>query len=127
MSPLPPELIRNHVSHGSRALVALAFGDGRNDYEALCQEFLAIYSEHLSRKTRLFDGFDAVLAQVADSRLPWGIVTNKPELYTRMILDDLKLSPAPGTVVRSEEHTSELQSRGQLVCRLLLEKKKKTM
>src|SRR3712207_8601112 len=31
-------------------------------------------------------------------------------------------SPAP----RSEEHTSELQSRQYLVCRLLLEKKKKT-
>src|SRR3712207_8629204 len=31
----------------------------------------------------------------------------------------------PGTVVRSEEHTSELQSRQYLVCRLLLEKKKK--
>src|SRR3712207_9131087 len=28
-------------------------------------------------------------------------------------------------VVRSEEHTSELQSRQYLVCRLLLEKKKK--
>src|SRR5690625_5692832 len=28
---------------------------------------------------------------------------------------------------RSEEHTSELQSRGHLVCRLLLEKKKKNM
>src|SRR5439155_26793024 len=28
--------------------------------------------------------------------------------------------------VRSEEHTSELQSRGHLVCRLLLEKKNKT-
>src|SRR5690625_5969264 len=28
------------------------------------------------------------------------------------------------TGARSEEHTSELQSRGQLVCRLLLEKKK---
>src|SRR2546422_7242804 len=28
--------------------------------------------------------------------------------------------------VRSEEHTSELQSRLHLVCRLLLEKKKKT-
>src|SRR5690625_7264936 len=27
---------------------------------------------------------------------------------------------------RSEEHTSELQSRGQLVCRLLLEKKNQT-
>src|SRR5690625_5636495 len=30
-------------------------------------------------------------------------------------------SPIP---IRSEEHTSELQSRGHLVCRLLLEKKK---
>src|SRR5437870_8935836 len=29
-----------------------------------------------------------------------------------------------GVVHRSEEHTSELQSRGHLVCRLLLEKKK---
>src|SRR5690625_1043645 len=30
-----------------------------------------------------------------------------------------------GNKSRSEEHTSELQSRGHLVCRLLLEKKKK--
>src|SRR6478672_13401852 len=30
------------------------------------------------------------------------------------------------TFFRSEEHTSELQSRSDLVCRLLLEKKKKT-
>src|SRR5690625_5864317 len=29
--------------------------------------------------------------------------------------------------LRSEEHTSELQSRGHLVCRLLLEKKKKNI
>src|SRR5437870_11373375 len=31
---------------------------------------------------------------------------------------------SPGRPLRSEEHTSELQSRGHLVCRLLLEKKK---
>src|SRR5258708_29521454 len=31
----------------------------------------------------------------------------------------------PGTPARSEEHTSELQSPDHLVCRLLLEKKKK--
>src|SRR2546430_6741467 len=30
-----------------------------------------------------------------------------------------------GALVRSEEHTSELQSQSNLVCRLLLEKKKK--
>src|SRR2546422_2466844 len=37
------------------------------------------------------------------------------------------VAPVPGTLgtPRSEEHTSELQSRLHLVCRLLLEKKKK--
>src|SRR2546421_9423962 len=35
-------------------------------------------------------------------------------------------SPACGAA-RSEEHTSELQSRSDLVCRLLLEKKKKKL
>src|SRR3989442_5329134 len=47
---------------------------------------------------------------------------------------DHDLVPAPVVVddatgrvhARSEEHTSELQSRPHLVCRLLLEKKKKT-
>src|SRR2546429_6176014 len=34
--------------------------------------------------------------------------------------------PALGALARSEEHTSELQSRLHLVCRLLLEKKKNT-
>src|SRR3989442_12008805 len=34
-------------------------------------------------------------------------------------------TPTPRRVQRSEEHTSELQSRPHLVCRLLLEKKKK--
>src|SRR5437660_6047787 len=33
--------------------------------------------------------------------------------------------PLLNELLRSEEHTSELQSRGHLVCRLLLEKKKK--
>src|SRR3712207_7302524 len=36
-----------------------------------------------------------------------------------------RLRPSPPRLPRSEEHTSELQSRQYLVCRLLLEKKKK--
>src|SRR2546430_15114500 len=44
-----------------------------------------------------------------------------------------QVQPDPGDLVlefgnpRSEEHTSELQSQSNLVCRLLLEKKKKKM
>src|SRR5260221_14695858 len=47
-----------------------------------------------------------------------------------IVLDGLGAGPAPdtadyGDAGRSEEHTSELQSHSDLVCRLLLEKKKK--
>src|SRR2546429_5477062 len=38
---------------------------------------------------------------------------------------ELQLGDAYASTQRSEEHTSELQSRLHLVCRLLLEKKKK--
>src|SRR5690349_21974452 len=40
---------------------------------------------------------------------------------------DLAMRSLHQASTRSEEHTSELQSRRELVCRLLLEKKKKTM
>src|SRR5690625_1225970 len=40
-------------------------------------------------------------------------------------VNDLDYKSQVDGVARSEEHTSELQSRGHLVCRLLLEKKKK--
>src|SRR3712207_7891753 len=48
-------------------------------------------------------------------------------LGARRALELVRLLRGPGRqrVGRSEEHTSELQSRQYLVCRLLLEKKKK--
>src|SRR5437870_11231348 len=53
------------------------------------------------------------------------------ELIGRRRRDAVPHEPVPerrlvlGVLERSEEHTSELQSRGHLVCRLLLEKKKR--
>src|SRR2546426_9360337 len=40
------------------------------------------------------------------------------------VVEQLPARPRPGAIRRSEEHTSELQSPCNLVCRLLLEKKK---
>src|SRR6266576_3245433 len=66
--------------------------------------------------------------------------TATTEIYTLSLHDALPISARPlhragrravarrqtlGVVPRSEEHTSELQSRRDLVCRLLLENKKK--
>src|SRR5256884_1986133 len=44
----------------------------------------------------------------------------------RVLKDSLKIEFVTCMIHRSEEHTSELQSRLHLVCRLLLEKKKNT-
>src|SRR2546421_9516425 len=44
------------------------------------------------------------------------------------VMPERRATPGPESItiaIRSEEHTSELQSRSDLVCRLLLEKKKK--
>src|SRR2546421_9067478 len=54
-----------------------------------------------------------------DSMLGTEITKSRPK--TRRALPEIMLATS-----RSEEHTSELQSRSDLVCRLLLEKKKKS-
>src|SRR3712207_7846069 len=51
----------------------------------------------------------------------WLRITKPPNRSNRLPMNPSKLLD----MSRSEEHTSELQSRQYLVCRLLLEKKKK--
>src|SRR5215211_9201287 len=46
--------------------------------------------------------------------------------HDNIVTDLDKILTAARHLLRSEEHTSELQSHSDLVCRLLLEKKKKT-
>src|SRR5437867_5910205 len=52
---------------------------------------------------------------------PWPRPAPTPRARPRK--DPLRLSRTPQPIPRSEEHTSELQSPYDLVCRLLLEKK----
>src|SRR3712207_7574278 len=66
---------------------------------------------------------DAVAQDVVDNR--FGEVAQQGHaLAERAFEADLAVHGAGGDGGRSEEHTSELQSRQYLVCRLLLEKKK---
>src|SRR2546425_1615549 len=68
---------------------------------------------------------DSIRLRVAEAviRMMEAVADNGSVL---LAFDDLQfLDPASREVLRSEEHTSELQSLAYLVCRLLLEKKKK--
>src|SRR3712207_8969506 len=55
----------------------------------------------------------------------WGEYAKDPRMKANIGIRR-RLAPLLDNDIRSEEHTSELQSRQYLVCRLLLEKKKKT-
>src|SRR5690348_12320314 len=83
------------------------------------------------RKAVLSFGLLAVLAVGAGffgSRLPSGFMPEEDQGYVFLALQlpDAASLERTDKVCRSEEHTSELQSPVHLVCRLLLEKKKKT-
>src|SRR5690625_6076406 len=83
----------------------------------------------------------ALQAPPREAQNPWIIEASQdlperrpPTMYSTLcgVIGTIGRTPASSatipnrgsTKVRSEEHTSELQSRGHLVCRLLLEKKK---
>src|SRR5690606_41179667 len=75
-----------------------------------------------------------ILRMLNTSDVDWNVLP--PATFTSSVSSALSLtfvcsssqsasfSKQSSTLLRSEEHTSELQSRENLVCRLLLEKKK---
>src|SRR5690625_4071078 len=77
-----------------------------------------------SERGKIFDKNGMTLAY---NRLTYRLYAIIDEKYTVNKKDPKHVDDPQKTaeLLRSEEHTSELQSRGHLVCRLLLEKKKK--
>src|SRR3990172_12250064 len=78
------------------------------------------------QKARLSCGVETMIR----GRGPWlSLAWARPKVHVlgrlgRQLPADLGVARGHMEAVRSEEHTSELQSRLHLVCRLLLEKKK---
>src|SRR2546422_8251733 len=68
--------------------------------------------------TGLIVGSEGTLALVTEITVK---LSRKPEAVKTLLANFDAVDDAADTVVRSEEHTSELQSRLHLVCRLLLE------
>jgi phosphoglycolate phosphatase len=92
--PLADEIIRLQVSNGGRALTRLALdmqqesGNTAGDeiFESKKQRLLDLYIEHIAEKSDLFPGMIELLETCNKHSLPWGIVTNKPRLYTEILL-----------------------------------------
>jgi len=104
-APLPFEEVRVQVSNGSIALARMAFPEleaGGDAFEAQRMRLLDHYRARVARETRLFDGFEQLLARMESAGVPWGIVTNKPGWLTDPLLAELGLATRAAVVVSGD-------------------------
>jgi phosphoglycolate phosphatase len=101
LPPLPLSATRPYASHGARGLIGVGFNvqPGDPGYDALRDEFLAIYADNLCRETRLFAGLPELLDQLEVRALRWGVVTNKQERFALPLLELLKVRSRAACVI----------------------------
>ena len=122
--PLSRDSIYHTVSDGARALVKLAFGidEDHAEFVELTQRLLHLYYQQLQvTDAALYPGLDGLLAKLERQQIPWGIVTNKPEKYTSLLLAKLNLRSRCGTLV-CPDHVSQRKPHPEpilLACRQL--------
>lgn len=116
MPTVAREKYRPIASDGAKGLLTLGFGDKLSlyDFDSLRQEFLDYYQENIAVHTCLYPGISELLCALNEQQTPWGIVTNKPEGLTKLLLpffDDLnqcKTMVAGDTLAQRKPHPAPL-------------------
>jgi len=105
LPPLQPAQIRSEVSNGARALVRLALGLNEQDAEFARwrARLLELYGTVVGRDAEVYAPLRELLRQLTQRGIHWGIATNKPRRYTELLLQQLQLAPAPGSVVCADD------------------------
>lgn len=95
---------RRVASAGARGLLQLGFGlhPGDDEFEPLRQRFLNHYRVHLTRQSKLFEGIETVLEELAERGMQWGIVTNKPGWLTGPLVSEMPFPSQPVCVVSGD-------------------------
>lgn len=102
--PLALDIIRQQVSNGGTALVKLGFGTLPDvELQPLRQRLLDLYHLNIATHTRAFPGIHELIQQLAELGIAWGIVTNKPKLYTQALMQHFTFAMPPVAIV-SPDH-----------------------
>jgi N-acetyl-D-muramate 6-phosphate phosphatase len=99
--PIANEIIRKGVSNGSRSLVMTAFDieESHPEFQRLRTRLLELYTQHIAVFTKPFPGINELIKLLASHNIAWGIATNKPALYTNLLMQQLDMQPAPASVI----------------------------
>lgn len=82
------EKYRNIASDGAKGLLELGFSDKLKNYDflELRQQLLDHYEQNICVDTCFFEGIESLLTTLNELKIPWGIVTNKPEFLTLQLV-----------------------------------------
>jgi len=115
LSSTPYAQLRPHTSAGARGMIGAAFGlkPGDPEYEELRLGFLAHYAAALAVDSTLFDGIPALLKELRQRQLGWGVVTNKAAVFTDPLVLQIGLGDADcvisgDTTAHSKPHPAPL-------------------
>jgi phosphoglycolate phosphatase len=91
----PYEVIKPLVAHGGKALITMGFecNESHPEFTQRHQRLLQIYTDNIDKHAKTFEGIDDLLALIKQRKLLWGIVTNKPENLSHLLLDKLGIKP----------------------------------
>jgi phosphoglycolate phosphatase len=93
LEPIPYESARRQVSNGAIGLLRAGFPEHGVEFgDSYHTEYLERYTSSVCVDSCLFDGLAALLDRLDSANRPWGIVTNKPEHLTNLLLDGLELT-----------------------------------
>ncbi|MFK7964314.1 MAG: phosphoglycolate phosphatase [Burkholderiaceae bacterium] len=113
---LPVEDLGRFASAGARGILGRAFDitPEHPEFEAMRKEFLHGYEQGLCVETALFPGMESVLRALEKGGIPWGVVSNKTEVYVVPIIEQMGLagrcacSIGGDTAARAKPHPDPL-------------------
>ncbi len=99
--PLGLESIKEVVSMGAKGLITLGFqiNETSPDYDDLRDRLLMGYLKVLGQQTTFFPGIEKLITTLHETKIPWGIVTNKPERFTFPLLEVIPFPYKPSCVI----------------------------
>lgn len=91
----PFNQIKPLVALGSKALIKFGFDcdEFHPDFTDRHQKILNIYRDNISQFSKTFSGIDRLIKTIKTRQMFWGVVTNKPEGLTHLLLDKLNIKP----------------------------------